>query len=89
MAGQLVGFDQGLTMSQDGNWHKDVRKVLASVLNPGSVKLLKGMPSELMFKAAKLIRDQACRKRKQPNSCAGCWKIPSAYAGTSDTFPAP
>lgn len=40
MAGQLVGFDQGLTMSQDGKWHKDVRKVMASVLNPNAVKSL-------------------------------------------------
>ena len=38
MAGKLVGFDQGVTMSQEGKWHREVRKLFASSLNPSAVK---------------------------------------------------
>lgn len=38
MAGKLVGFDQGVTMSQEGKWHREVRKLFASSLNQTAVK---------------------------------------------------
>lgn len=38
MVGQLVGFDQGVTMSQDGKWLREVKKLFASSLNSTAVK---------------------------------------------------
>lgn len=38
MVGQLVGFDQGVTMSQEGRWHREVRELFASSLNSNAVK---------------------------------------------------
>ncbi len=38
MAGKLVGFDQGVTMAQEGKWHREVRKLFASSLNSSAVK---------------------------------------------------
>ena len=42
MAGQLVGFDRGLTMSQEGGWHREVRKTMASVIGASALKSLQG-----------------------------------------------
>ena len=41
-AGELVGFGQGLTLSQNGDWHRGVRKMMASQLAPGPVKQFRG-----------------------------------------------
>lgn len=43
MVGQLVGFDQGVTMAQEGKWHREVRKLFATSLNSSAVKGVRRM----------------------------------------------